>query len=254
MCKWRPLLLFATKGPIGEHNWLFLYKEVLVGWPNLLLHAPWFASSTSARLSKTLSRISSSFPSSMARSVENNTDGGRPPPIWSLFPSLAMLKFSGPINHSGQSSTTFTPSEVLSLDHPTKRQFLREKVEFFCTWCRYEKYHALKPALKKFLTLVIFFCIFIQNRNFCEKAIVELPLDCVYVLPRECGFKLHLFCTAKIFLWTFLLVSSSYWKGLWSKGEKQPWAIIVKLVLWFNVHFSLSWTLPCETAMLVSRS
>jgi len=20
MCKWRPLLLFATKGPIGEHN------------------------------------------------------------------------------------------------------------------------------------------------------------------------------------------------------------------------------------------
>jgi hypothetical protein len=38
-CKSRLLLLFATKGPIGEHNWLFLYKEVLVGWPNLLLHA-----------------------------------------------------------------------------------------------------------------------------------------------------------------------------------------------------------------------
>jgi hypothetical protein len=42
-----------------------------------------------------------------------------------------MLKFSGPVNHSGRSATTFIPSEVLSLDHATKRQFLCEKVEFF---------------------------------------------------------------------------------------------------------------------------
>lgn len=81
-----------------------------------------------------------------------------------------------------------------------KGSFCVKKWSFFVHGAGMKNIMHSSPLLKISLTVVIFFCILIQNKNFYEKAAVELPLDCVYMLPRECGFKLHIFCTAKIFL------------------------------------------------------